>query len=79
MSNKLVLTFYLLQRILSRLKSILSFVDEQKLSEDMPEFISYNALVKVEQQLHDCSVYICVVGRYNAGKTTVINALLGNE
>ena len=46
---------------------------------DIPDFVQYDALLKVEQQLLNSRVYICVVGRYNVGKTTVINALIGEE
>ena len=37
------------------------------------------ALGRIKEQLNHKAVYICVVGKYNSGKTTFINALLGKE
>ena len=46
---------------------------------DVPNFVHDEAVLKVEQQLLNSSVYICVLGRYNVGKTTLINAIIGEE
>ncbi|XP_019849712.1 PREDICTED: uncharacterized protein LOC109580696 [Amphimedon queenslandica] len=63
---------------LSRLKGVLKWLQEiQPQKFDVPQF--NDAIEKVLRQLVDKRVYICVLGRYNVGKTTLINALLRNE
>ena len=37
------------------------------------------ALGRIKEQLNHTTVYVCIIGKYNSGKTTFINALLGKE
>ena len=53
-------------------------IEDQELF-DAPYIIDSRALQRIQMQLTDRSVYICVLGRYNAGKSTIINALLNEE
>ena len=46
---------------------------------DAPYIIDSKALQRIQMQLTNRSVYMCVLGRYNAGKSTIINALLHEE
>lgn len=64
-----------LQIVLDRIKTV-----QHELRREYPErsdlFLNPLALEKVLNQLVNGEVHICVIGRTNAGKSTVINALL---
>ena len=70
---------YLLQNILMRLEQINQMIIKDQELFDAPYIIDSKALQRIQKQLTDRSVYICVLGRYNAGKSTIINALLNEE
>ena len=43
------------------------------------ELVESEVVEKILNQLSDKEVYVCVLGRYNVGKSTLINALLSAE
>lgn len=44
-----------------------------------PELVDSEAVEKVLKQLTDREVFVCVLGRYNVGKSTLINSVLSAE
>lgn len=44
-----------------------------------PELVELEVVEKVVKQLSNREAFVCVLGRYNVGKTTLINALLSAE
>ena len=65
-----------MQHILMELKQI---NDELSYEIDVATVVDAQALDKVLAQLSQKAVYICVCGCYNAGKSTLINALLRSQ
>ena len=54
------------------------FVND-RLPFEKPELVESEAVEKIFKQLSNNEVYVCVLGRYNVGKSTLINALLFAE
>ena len=52
---------------------------EDEWTAEKPKLVEPEALEKVFKQLSDKEVYVCVLGRYNVGKSTLINTLLSAE
>ena len=46
---------------------------------EKPVLVESEAVEKILNQLSDKEVYVCVLGRSNVGKSTLINALLSAE
>ena len=49
---------------------------EDEMPFKQPELVELEVVEKVLKQLSDREAFVCVLGRYNVGKTTLINALL---
>ena len=64
-----------------KLKDANTLFDEyqEELETDSRPLVDLAAVERIEKQLKDHSVYVCFLGRYNSGKTTLINAMLGIE
>ena len=43
------------------------------------EIVNPKEVKKIMEQVNMKAAFICVTGRYNAGKSTLINALLGSK
>ena len=74
-----VILIVIKQNALQRLRHISQLFARDKWPYDKPALVDTKAVGKVLRQLTRKEVYLCVLGRYNVGKSTLINALLRAE
>ena len=58
---------------------MLQLIEEMSKKTGIELFSEKELLDNTYRQLKDMTVVICLFGRFNSGKSTMINAVLGNE
>ena len=71
--------FVHMQSIQKSLLDMRQLFMNDRLPFEKPELVESEAVEKILSQLSNKDVYVCVLGRYNVGKSTLINALLSAE
>ena len=60
-------------------QDVLHLIEEMSKNIGIELFLEKELLNNAYRQLAERTVVICLFGRFNSGKSTMINAMLGNE